>query len=220
MHRLLLLMTTATYRAGAFLQAANQLGVPVVVGSDRPQVLAAANPGGNLAVSFLAPDEGARTILEFSREYPITAVLAADDDGVILAAAASAALGLRHNAVEAVAAARNKHRMREILAEAGLRSPRFQRVAIEADPEAVAREVSFPCVLKPLSLSGSRGVIRANTVAEFAGAFRRVSAILRQPAVAAQVGTLSRQILVESFIEGREVIAAWNSRLSQGERIR
>ncbi len=205
MGRLLLLMTTNTYRAGAFLEAARRLSVPVVVGSDRPQVLAAANPGGNLAVNFVDPDEGARSIVRFSTEYPIDAILAADDEGVILAAVASAALGLAHNPVEAVEAARNKHRMREMLAQAGIPCPAFQRIPITADPDGVARKVSFPCVLKPLSLAGSRGVIRADNPREFAAAFTRVVAILSQPEVAAQDTEVSQHILVEGFIPGHEV---------------
>ena len=150
MDRLLLLMTTTTYRASAFLEAARRLDVPVVVGSDRPQVLAEANPAGNLTVNFLAPDEGLRTITEFAGQFPIQAVIPADDDGVVLAAAASAALGLPHNTVEAVSAARNKYRMREILAEAGISSPRFRRISIEENPEDVAPSRTYPCVLKPL----------------------------------------------------------------------
>jgi formate-dependent phosphoribosylglycinamide formyltransferase (GAR transformylase) len=204
-HRLLLLMTTTTYRANAFLEAARRLDVPVVVGSDRPQVLAGANPGGNLTLDFLAADEGARTILAFAKAYPIQAVLAADDDGVLLAAVASAALGLPHNPVDAVAAARNKHRLREILADAGILSPRFQRLSIDEDPEGIARRVIFPCVLKPLFLAGSRGVIRADDPAQFSAAFHRISAILRQPEVSAQGGVLAQQILVEDFIPGVEV---------------
>lgn len=205
MGRLLLLMTTNTYRAGAFLDAAGRLDLPVVVGSDQPQILAAANPGGSLTVNFLAPEEGARAIVEFSRERPIRAVLAADDEGVILAAQASAALGLPHNPVKAVAAARDKNRMREVLALAGIPSPAFQCIATDADPEDVAGTMPFPCVLKPLSLAGSRGVIRADDPAEFVLAFHRVASILRRPEVAAQAGESSRQILVEGFIPGCEV---------------
>ena len=205
MGRLLLLMSTNTYRAGAFLEAARRLGVPVVVGSDQPHILAAANPGGYLAVNFMHPDEGARAIARFSREYPIDAILAADDEGVILAAVASAALGLAHNPVGAVVAARNKHRMREVFAKAGIPGPAFRRIPIDADPEEIARTVPFPCVLKPQSLSGSRGVIRADNPREFAAAFYRVAAILSQPEIAAQDNDVSRHILVEGFIPGREV---------------
>ncbi|MFQ5846069.1 MAG: ATP-grasp domain-containing protein [Candidatus Methylomirabilales bacterium] len=205
MQRILLLMTTTTYKARAFLEAARRLAVPVVVGSDRPQVLSAANPGGSLTLDFLAPEEATCAIVEFAKRYPIRAVVAADDDGAILAAMAAAALGLPHNPVDAVAAARNKHRMREVLAAAGVPSPRFACFSIDEDPDEVAGRVSFPCVIKPLFLSASRGVIRADTPAQFGAGFQWVAGILRQPEVAAQGGTLARQILVETFIPGVEV---------------
>ena len=214
MVRLLLLMTTNTYRAGAFLEAAGRLGLPTVVGSDQPQILAAANPGGHLAVNFMNVDEGTRSIVNFAKEYPIGAIVAADDEGVILAAAASAALDLPHNSLEAVTAARNKYRMRELLSQAGIPSPPFQRIPLGADPQEVARKVPFPCVLKPLSLSGSRGVIRADSPAEFTAAFGRVTSILGQTVVSAQAGDFSRHILVEGFIPGREV--ALESLLTDG----
>ncbi|MEE9220748.1 MAG: phosphoribosylglycinamide synthetase, partial [candidate division NC10 bacterium] len=131
MHRLLLLMTTATYRASAFLEAARRLDVPVVVGSDREQALAAASPAGHLTLDFLAPEKATGVIVEFAKHYPIRAVVSADDDGAILAAMAAAVLGLPHNAVDAVVAARNKHRMREVLAAAGVPSPRSELVSID-----------------------------------------------------------------------------------------
>jgi biotin carboxylase len=198
-------MTTTTYRAGAFLEAAERLGVPVVVGSDRPQILSEANPAGNLTLNFLAPEEAVRTIVEFVRDYPIQAVVGVDDDSVMLSAIISEALGLLHHPVRSVSATRNKYRMREILAGAGLLSPRFWRCSIDEDPIEVAHRVSFPCVIKPLFLSASRGVIRADTTAQFIEAYRRVVALLRRPDVTIQGGALSKQILVETFIPGVEV---------------
>ena len=205
MDRLLFLMTTITYRARAFLEAATRLSVPVVVGTDERQVLEAANPGGNLTLNFVEPERATHAIVEFARQYPIRAVVAADDDGVILAAMASQALGLSSNSVEAARAARNKSRLREVLAEAGLPSPPFHRVFLEENPEHAARRVVYPCVLKPLFLAGSRGVIRADSPAQFIAAFHRIAAILRRPEVAAQGGGLARQILVEGYIPGDEV---------------
>lgn len=215
MHRLLLLMTTATYRASAFLEAARRLDIPVVVGSDREQALSAANPAGHLTLDFLAPEKATGAIVEFAKHYPIRAVVAADDDGAILAAMAAAALGLPHSGVNAVAAARDKHRMREVLAAAGVPSPRSELVSIDEDPHDVARRVIFPCVVKPLFLSASRGVIRADDPAQFAAAFRRLIAILRRPEVAAEGGALAQQILVETFIPGSEV--ALEGLLSEGK---
>jgi biotin carboxylase len=205
MHRVLLLMTTTTYRANAFLEAARRLHVPVVVGSERPQALAVTNPGGHLTLDFSAPEETAHTVVAFARDYPISAVVAADDDGVILAAMASAALGLLHNPMEAVAAARNKYRMRQVLAEAEIPCPRFERFSIHHDPADVARLVSYPCVVKPLALSASRGVIRADDAAQFVVAFHRLVAILHRPEVATLASRSAQEILVESFIPGVEV---------------
>lgn len=198
-------MTTTTYRAGAFLEAARRLEVPVVVGTDERQVLAAANPGGNLTLAFMDPEKATRTILEFARESPIRAVVAADDDGVILSAMASRALGLSSNSVEAAWAARDKFRMREVLRGAGLPSPPLYRVFVEEGPEAAARRMVYPCVLKPLFLAGSRGVIRANDPTQFVAAFHRIAAMLRRPEVVAQGGVLAGQIMVEGFIPGVEV---------------
>jgi formate-dependent phosphoribosylglycinamide formyltransferase (GAR transformylase) len=203
--RLLLLMTTTSYRAHAFLEAAGRLGIPVVVGSERAQALAAVNPAGHLTLDFTAPEAASRTIVEFAKTYPISGVVAADDDGVTLAAMASAALGLPHNPVAAVAAARNKYQMRQILTETGLRSPHFWRFPIDQDPAEMSRQVEYPCVVKPLALSASRGVIRADDPAQFVAAFQRLVAILQRPDVAFSGRQSTQEILVERFIPGAEV---------------
>ena len=205
MPRLLLLMTTTTYRASAFLDAAERMGVPVVVGSEQPQALAAANPGGHLALDFSQPEKAVGAIVDFAKHYPIGAVVAADDDGAILAAMAASALKLLHHPVQAVVTARNKFRMREALAKAKMLSPRFALFSVDDNPAEVARRVSFPCVVKPLSLSASRGVILADEATQFVSAFNRVAAILRQPEVATAGDETAKHLLVESFIPGIEV---------------
>jgi biotin carboxylase len=83
-------------------------------------------------------------------------------------------------------------------------APRFRLVELADDPAAVAGKVEYPCVLKPLMLSASRGVIRANDGRELVAAFRRIAAILAHPDAAPPVGT-RRALLVEEFVPGREV---------------
>ena len=204
-NRVLLLMTTTTYRATSFLEAAEALGVPAVVGSDRRQSLAAANPGGHLTLDFARPDDATGAIVDFHRRYPLRAVLATDDDGVILAAQAAAALSLPHHPLSAVTSARDKHRMREVLRHAGAPSPDFRSLPIDGDPTEAAKTVPYPCVLKPLHLAASRGVIRADDPESFVAAFRRIAAILTIPEIAAAGGSQASRILVESFIPGVEV---------------
>ncbi len=73
-----------------------------------------------------------------------------------------------------------------------MRVPWFFRAAFHDDPVPIAARASYPCVLKPLGLSASRGVIRANDPAEFVAAFRRIG----------KMG--ERELQVEGYIEGRE----------------
>jgi biotin carboxylase len=205
MPRVLLLMTSQSYRAGAFVEAARVLGVEAVVGTDREQVLAPLNPAGNLTLDFTAPERAVREVADFSRHHALDAVIATDDEGAILAAMAAATLGLPHASVEAVRAARSKLLTREAFSRAALPTPRFESLPTGDDPAGLAGRVEYPCVLKPLFLAASRGVIRANDRAEFVTAFRRIAALLARPEVAASGGAAARQILVERYVPGVEV---------------
>lgn len=204
MHRVLLLMPTTTYRAAAFLEAGRRLGVEIVVGSDRRQALEEISPSSTLTLDFLALEEATAQVVRVARERPFHAVVPVDDEATVLAATIAGALGLPHNSVQAARAARNKHLMRQLLADAGIRVPRFQLCSVDDDPMELAGKASFPCVLKPLFLSASRGIIRANDATEFVEAFHQVAQILRTPEVAARGGALARQILVEAYIPGQE----------------
>jgi len=202
--RLLLLLPTTTYRTEAFIEAATRLGVELVCASERPSTLESLTPDSLVTLDFGDPLGSAETIARFARSRPIDAVVGVDDLTTVAAAAISQRLGLKANALPAVSAARDKHAMRRRLAEAGVPAPRFRLVELADDPAAVAEKVEYPCVLKPLMLSASRGVIRANDGRELVAAFRRIEAILAQPDAAPPVGA-RRALLVEEFVPGREV---------------
>ena len=202
--RLLLLLPTVTYRTVAFVEAARRLGIEVTVASERPSTFERANPTGLVTLDFADPAHAAAQARAFARAHPVHGVVAVDDDTAVVAAAVAQELGLRGNPVAAARAARDKYQQRQMLAAAGVAVPRFELLAIAADPERVAGSAAYPCVLKPLRLSASRGVVRANDPAGFVAAFRRVQAILEQPDVAG-CGDWARHILVEEFVPGREV---------------
>jgi len=202
--RLLLLIPTTSYRVADFLDAAHRLGVDVAVGSNQRQVLEAYAGGRTVTIDFQNLEKGVREICAYARDYPVGAVLGVDEETTVLAAKASKALGLAHNAPESVEATTNKFRFRAVLANSGLLVPPFSLLTVDADPERAAREAAYPCVLKPLVLSASRGVIRADNPDEFFTAFRRIARILEQPDVAA-LGDAAKQILVEGYVAGREV---------------
>jgi len=203
--RVLLVMRTRTYRAKAFLQAAEKAGVQVTVATEREQPLAHLTPGSTLALDFGHETRARVQIEAFAEEYPIDAVVGVDDDTTILAAQLAQVLNLPHNPVEAVKAARYKDVMRLALGEAeGVLSPAFWVFAMADDPERLAARVPYPCVLKPLSLSASRGVIRANDPAEFMAAFKEIAAILNEAGLDGD-DPGANQLLVEEFIPGAEV---------------
>jgi len=200
--RLLLLLPTVTYRTVAFVEAASRLGVDVTVASEQPSTFERANPSGLVTLDFADPAHAAAQALAFARAHRVHGVVAVDDDTAVVAAAIAQELGLRGNPVAAARAARDKYQQRQLLAAAGVAVPRFELLAIAADPEPLASRVAYPCVLKPLRLSASRGVIRADTSGEFVAAFERVKRILEQAGCG---DPASRSILVEAFVPGREV---------------
>lgn len=203
--RLLLLIPTSTYRTEDFVAAVRKVGVDMVVASERPSTLEEAFPDNLLTLDFADPGQAARAVAELARRKPIDAVVPVDDLTTVVGAAIASALGLPGaNSVAAVATTRNKSRMREAVARAGVPSPPYRLFTRADDPAAAARQVPYPCVLKPTVLAASRGVIRADDEAEFVAAFRRIAAILETLDVAGQ-GDGAREILVEGFVPGREV---------------
>jgi biotin carboxylase len=205
MARVMLLVPSSSYRAPDFMEAAGRLDLQVVVASDQRQTLEALVPGRTLAVDFTSPERGAHQIATFARQYPLQSIVAVDDAGTVLAARASALLGLPHNPVEAVQTTRDKQLLRSTMAAAGVPSPWFRLVPLDAGVAAVAAEISYPCVLKPLSLSGSRGVIRADDPKAFATAVARISRLLSGPEIGAECAGFEAAVLVEGYIPGEEV---------------
>jgi len=214
--RLLLLLPTVTYRTVAFVEAARRLGVDVTVASERPSTFERANPTGLVTLDFADPARAAGQARAFARTHPVHGVVGVDDDTAVVAAAIAEELGLRGNPVAAAEAARDKHRQRQLLAAAGVAVPRFELLTTAADPEGVSRSAAYPCVLKPLRLSASRGVVRADTPEAFVGAFQRVKRILENAGCEMRDAggdtapsriplPASRSILVEEFVPGREV---------------
>ncbi|MCL5445760.1 MAG: ATP-grasp domain-containing protein [Actinobacteria bacterium] len=201
MERLLILLPSTGYRAGAFLDAARALGVEVIVGCDEPPVLSGTAKA--VEVALADPDAAARSIVEIDAVTPLDAIVAVDDQGVVAAAEGSAQLGLRYSPRSSVEAAIDKLAMRKLLDAAEVRQPEFSPLrggaSLDEVDEAVG-SVGLPCVIKPTCLSGSQGVIRADTRDGARSAAKRVRSIADLAGVDA-----SAPLLVERFVVGQEV---------------
>lgn len=193
MSRILLVAATTGYQIRSFGDAAAKLGVELILATDRCHVLD--DPWGDRAipVKFASPEAAAI-------EGPFDGIIAVGDRPAQSAAAIAQRLGLPFHSPESVERACNKHAARRAFQAAGLPTPSFERIPLNAEP----RYNRFPCVLKPLGLSASRGVIRASTPAEFAAAFTRICKLLAEPDISRQLDDADRYIQVEAFIPGRE----------------
>ncbi len=155
-----------------------------------------------MTVDFNDVERGIAQIEFYSRDFPLAAIVGVDDETTLIAAKASKALGLPHNAPESVEATGNKYSFRTRLANSGLPAPQFRLISADEDPVRAARDSFYPAVLKPLALSASRGVIRADDPAQFATAVRRISAILDDADIR---GEAASHVLVEEYVPGDEV---------------
>jgi biotin carboxylase len=178
------------------LEAAQRLDVEVVVGSEFRQALSESMGDRAVVVPLDDVDEALRAIVALDQRNKLDAVLAVDDQGVVVASLASAALGLRHNPLDAVLASRDKTLMRGLFRAAALPQPAYVVVAPGGDVVAAADEVGYPAVVKPVSRAASQGVIRVDDAAQAEMAGARIRAILNNA---------PENLLVESFVPGEEV---------------
>jgi biotin carboxylase len=207
MPRLLLFTAKLGYQTRSFDQAARKRGVDLLFVTDRCHQLD--DPWGDRAISvhFESPDAAAHAVLEAVRDQhqDIDGILALGDRPAVAAAYVARGLGVLYNHPAAVEACRSKLRMREVFREAGLRVPWFLSLSVNPAPEPSLLGVSYPCVLKPLSLSASQGVVRANSREEFISASTRIRLLLESPEIRATREPNLDQVLVEGYIPGREV---------------
>ena len=203
--RVLLLFTTTGYQAAAFREAAAKLGVVLVAGSDRCHVLEDPWRDGAIALRYEDPYGAAATIVEYAQEHPLDAVIAIGDAPTIPAAIACETLGIPYHQPYAAFACHDKFEFRSLLEGAGLPVPRFCRLPVDTKSPAFPSEMSYPCVLKPLSLSASRGVIRADNAEQFTAAFGRIRKLLETSEIQRMMDETANWILVEEYLEGQEV---------------
>ena len=196
----LLAAPASSYRIPAYLEAAERIGVPLTVVSEGEHALLPCGTRG-IHVRFDSPEAAVRTVLAALEGVAPCAVLASDDGTVEFASRVAAALRLPHNPPRATRISRRKDLARQALSAAGLPVPAFRLVDLNGDIEGQVAGLDYPCVVKPLAMSGSRGVIRADDRSSVLAAIERAGAIASESGSEFERGNL----LVEGFIPGAEV---------------
>jgi len=205
MPRVLLLATTTGYQTRAFGDAAARLGTELVFATDRCHLIEDPWQDHAIPIRFYDEDASVTAILESAAARPLDGLIVVGDRPTVIAARVAGHLGLPWHPVEGAAAARHKRLTRERLRDAGLPVPWFVPVAIDHEPSAISHlPLTYPCVLKPVALSGSRGVMRADNAEGLITAFARLQALMRQPDVLAERNEAHTTAVIEGFIPGRE----------------
>ena len=236
--RVLLITPPGSYRVHAYLEAARDLGLEMLVASEGEHS-PVPGPAGGIRVDLADAGAVVEQVLSAHRDRPIAAVVATDDGTVEIANRAAAALGLAHNTPSAARTTRRKDLARATLAAAGLPAPAVRQVDLRRPIGPQIDGIEFPCVVKPLAMSASRGVIRADDLPGLEAACRRAGAIVgvstgastgaligastgasTDASTGASTGAFTGAeerctLLVESFIPGPEI--ALEGMLADGE---
>jgi predicted ATP-grasp superfamily ATP-dependent carboligase len=205
MSRLLILASKLGYQTRSFAEAARALGVDVVFASDRCHQLEDPWADGAISIRFDQPEDSARQIVKQSFVRPVDGLIALGDRAAATAAHVARALGFSFHSPQAVENCRSKLRQREVLRDAGLPVPGFFSFKLDKRVEKILPRVQFPCVVKPLRLAASQGVIRANNPEEFQAAVARIKQLLESPEVQVTREPELDRLLVERYIPGGEV---------------
>ena len=204
MRRVLLVATTTGYQIRSFGEAAGKLGVRLVFASDRCDRLEDPWWDQAIPVRFRDEERSVDAVVAACGQARPHGIVAVGDRPAVLAARLAHAFGLAGHSAEAAAASRNKLATRQALQAAGLPTPWFVSMPVEGDAAEMAARVEYPAVVKPLALSGSRGVMRVDDVVDFVAAFDRVRRLLQMRDVRIERDEAHGRVLVEGFIPGAE----------------
>jgi biotin carboxylase len=198
--RILLISHHNSYRIAPYIKAAINLGLEVTIASEGQHSLVSEVANG-MHVDFDNTDSTVKKVLKENQRKPFAGILGSDDQTVELAAHAAKALGLSHNPPRAAQCSFRKDLARAQLALAGCPIPVHCLLDLRLPVKRQMAGLPWPCVLKPLSMSASRGVIRANNEDEFLTACERI-----KPIVATAQGEFEQNhLLIEDYIDGFEI---------------
>lgn len=198
--QVLLVAPRDSYRTVPYIEAARKQGVDLLIASEGREALSGPDAPG-LRVDLHDLPRSIESVTRVAAARAFAGVVGTDDASLELAVHASARLGLPHNPVDSIRRARRKDLARARLAEAGLRVPHFRCIDLTQPLAPQLEALSYPVVVKPVALSASRGVIRADTAADLQLAIARAQHIIVEARDPEERNTL----LIEEFIPGAEV---------------
>ena len=200
--QVLIIAPHGSYRTSAYIQAAKQQQCDVLIASQARNSIVSEYAAG-LHVDLGDQNQALAAILAAAEQRPFTGIIATDDSTTELATRVASQLGLPHNPLASVRLASRKDLARMRLSQHAVNIPKFRCLDLTASLVEQCQGLDYPCVIKPVSLSASRGVIRVNNFAELQQARHRIENILASEDDLTE--EVRHTLLVEQFIPGQEV---------------
>jgi hypothetical protein len=196
---LLLIAPANSYRISPYLKAAQALNLKTLLVSNSRYSLVPEVAQG-VTVDFTDLVQARSIILESIAALDIKCVLATDDSCVSLSNQIAQQLGLAYNQPSATILTHRKDLARKAAQSYGCNTPEYQIIELRQSNQ-MSYSVTYPVVIKPLSLSASKGVIRANNRQQFNAACTTIDLILDNSNI---TGFERNHVLVEGYLDGPE----------------
>lgn len=155
---------------------------------------------------FGDPEAALKEFVDGALTRGIGGVMTLREEAIIWTAEAARRLGTPGIPPSVAALVRNKYRMRQALAQAGLRTPAFAHINDPGDISSV-ESLGFPLVIKPLAGWGSAGVMLARSVEELHERIRTVWAVQERDLSRFYEKTDAVGLVVEQYLPGKEFVA-------------
>lgn len=184
-----LLVLSGSHSDVPLIEAGKRLGFRVITSGNDPALI-----GHRYADEYHNVDFSDRQgILDLARKLDIDAICScANDFGAITAAYVAEKMGLPgHDPYETALTLHHKHRFKDFALSSEISTP---YAASFSSPEQACEELdklSFPLIVKPVDLTGGKGVSKVNSRAEYVTAVHHAFSSSRM-----------NQFLVEEFIQG------------------
>ena len=178
-----------------FTRALAWAGARVLGVSDQPEDSLPREARANLTAYLKVPsllDEDAviDAVRRWTSPVSVDKVECLWEPGMLLAARLRETLGVAGMTVEETLPFRDKDRMKQVLAAAGIRTPRHARATTADECRDAARRIGFPLILKPIAGAGSADTYRVDDGAQLEETLPRLGHL--------------PEVNVEEFIEGEE----------------
>lgn len=178
------------FTRGLAIQGAKVYGVGDQPEHDLPQ-LVRESIAGYLRVGSLV-DEAAvvAAVKQWATKIKFDKVESLWEPGVLLAASIREALGVPGMSLKQANWFRNKDVMKQVLSDAGIRTPKHASAKTAAGVRKAAKKIGYPIIIKPIAGAGSSDTYRVNDNKELDEAIKKMGHI--------------DEVNIEEFIDGEE----------------